>query len=41
MTGICNDCRQDGADMECCGVTCRLRLLEAEERVMIDEEDGN
>ncbi len=28
MSGICNDCRQDGADEECCGPMCRLRIAE-------------
>jgi hypothetical protein len=40
MSGICQNCREDGVNVECCGVTCRLRLLEEEEREMMEEE-GN
>ena len=41
MSHICNDCRQDNVNTDCAGAQCRLRLLEEEERAMIEEEDGN
>lgn len=36
MTHLCETCRIDGENVDCGGVTCRLRILEIEEREMKD-----
>ena len=40
VTHLCETCRMDGDDVKCGGPTCRLWLLEAAERAMMDKEDG-
>jgi len=42
ITHLCETCIRDGENDDCGGVSCRLRILEAEDgKVMNEEEDGN
>lgn len=36
MTGICNDCIQNGDNIECGGKTCQLRIIEEMDEEVID-----
>ena len=38
---ICVDCMGDNPNPDCGGSGCRLKLLEAEERAMIEEDEEN